>query len=300
MMETIYIQHPISDSVKRKMESCVLALGFFDGIHKGHQGILKTTMEIAKSKQLTFAVMTFYPHPRDIVNPNQAPIKYLTPLPIKEERFEQLGVEKLFVVKFDPNFASLSPEDFVNQYINGLQCKHVVAGFDYHYGHKGKGNMESLTDEGMGKFAVTTVKKIDHSHEKISSTAIRQLLSTGEVCMIPNYLGDLYELRGQVKQSSLYHHNNQFLKIAIDRAYMTPAPGVYRVLVEIEEKVFEGVCHQITRKDNSYTLLVHLPNCFIHTSQKRVKVKWLRSIFGKQKEVCNMSQYFASDELVIC
>ena len=298
-METIYIEHPISNSVKTVKESCVLALGFFDGVHMGHQSILKTAKEIAKQKQLTFGVMTFYPHPREIVNPNQAPMKYLTPLPLKKERFQEMGVEKLFVVKFNPNFAALSPEDFVNQYIIGHCCKHVVAGFDYHYGHKGKGNMETLIVEGTGKFSVTTVKKIEHHHEKISSTAIRQLLSTGDVSTIPYYLGDLYELRGQVKQSSLFYKNNQFLKIAIDDAYMIPVPGVYKVLVELENTEFEGICHQITHKDNGYSLLVHLPNCFLDTSQKRVKVKWMQTILGNQKEVYDMSQYFVSDELVI-
>ncbi|MFJ5713243.1 riboflavin biosynthesis protein RibF [Neobacillus sp. NPDC093127] len=298
-METIYIQHPISDSVKRRMESCVIALGFFDGVHKGHQGIMQTAKEIAKRKQLTFAVMTFYPHPRDVVNPNQAPMKYLTPLPIKEERFEQMGVEKLFVVKFDSHFASLSPEDFVNQYIIGLQGKHVVAGFDYHYGHKGKGNMEILAGEGMGKFTVTTVKKIEHSQKKISSSVIRQLLSNGKVNAIPAYLGDFFEVRGEVIQTSLYYKNNQFLKIAIDQDFMTPKSGVYKVLIEIENKIYQGVCHQITLKDNQRSLLVHLPNCFIDTSHKQVKVKWQQYIFGKQKEVYDMSQYFICDELVI-
>ena len=289
-METIYIQHPISDSVKRRMESCVLALGFFDGVHKGHQGIMQTAKEIAKRKQLTFAVMTFYPHPSDVVNPNQAPMKYLTPLPIKEERFEQMGVEKLFVVKFDSHFASLSPEDFVNQYIIGLQGKHVVAGFDYHYGNKGKGNMEILAGEGIGKFAVTTVKKIEHSHEKISSTLIRQLLSTGNVNSIPDFLGDFYEVRGEVMHSSLYHQYNQFLKIAIDQSFTMPTPGVYKVLVEIEKKIYKGVCHQISLKDNHRSLLVHLPDCFIDTRHKKVNVKWQQYIIGKQKEAYDMSR----------
>src|SRR4051812_48675880 len=99
-METIYIRHPIAESIATEMESCVLALGFFDGVHLGHRGILETAKQIAEQKQHTFGVMTFYPHPKDILFPDRESMTYLTPLPVKEERFEKLGVEKLFIVEF--------------------------------------------------------------------------------------------------------------------------------------------------------------------------------------------------------
>lgn len=73
------------------MESCVLALGFFDGVHIGHKGILEVAKEMAQQKQFTFGVMTFYPHPKDIINPNQGPMKYLTPLPIAFNRKCRIG-----------------------------------------------------------------------------------------------------------------------------------------------------------------------------------------------------------------
>ncbi|HWO97927.1 MAG TPA: cytidyltransferase [Bacillus sp. (in: firmicutes)] len=298
-METIYLQHPISESVTAKMESCVLALGFFDGVHIGHKGILEAAKEMAKQKQLTFGVMTFYPHPKDIINPKEAPMKYLTPLPIKEERFQELGVEKLFVVKFNPQFAHLSSEDFVEQYILGLRCKHVVAGFDYHYGYKGKGSMATLAEEGQGRFDVTMIHKIEHGHEKISSTAIRHLLSVGNVGSIPYYLGDLYEIRGEVKENSLYYQNYQFLKILVDEEYRIPMPGVYNIQVEIDSRTYDGVCHQISQKDHQSSLLVQLADCLIDTYQKRIKVKWVQRVFGKTKEVHDMNQYMLGDKLVI-
>lgn len=297
-METIYIQHPISESITAKMESCVLALGFFDGVHIGHQGILNEAKEIAKRKQLSFGVMTFYPHPRDIINPNHPPMKYLTPLPIKEERFEKMGVDKLFIVKFEPKFAALAPSDFVNQYINGLCCKHVVAGFDYHYGFKGKGSMETLAGEGKGSFDVTTIDKIKHGVEKISSTAIRELLLSGNVSKIPHYLGEFYEVRGQVERSSFYYKNDLFIKITLDEGYMTPAAGVYKTLVELEGQKFVGVCYQITSKESKTSLLIKIDNCQLDSIQKRVKVIWLEKVFVK-KEVYEISQYFVREELVI-
>jgi riboflavin kinase / FMN adenylyltransferase len=297
-VETIYIQHPISESITAKMESCVLALGFFDGVHIGHQGILNEAKEIAKRKQLSFGVMTFYPHPRDIVNPDQPPMKYLTPLPIKGERFEQMGVDKLFIVKFEPKFAALAPTEFVNQYIRGLCCEHVVAGFDYHYGFKGKGSMETLAEEGKGAFDVTTVSKIQHEVEKISSTAIRELLLAGNVNKIPNYLGDFYEVRGKVERSSFFYKNDFFIKITLDEGYMTPAAGVYKTLVELDGQKFSGVCHQITSKENKSSLFIKIDNCQLDSIQIRVKVIWLEKVYVK-KEFYEISPYFVSEELVI-
>ncbi|MED4116290.1 cytidyltransferase [Priestia megaterium] len=298
-METIYIQHPISTTVSAKIESCVLALGFFDGVHIGHQEIIQTAKEIARQKQLTFGVMTFYPHPKDIIFPDQAPMTYLTPLPIKEDHFREMGVEKLFVVKFEPAFASLSPEDFVNQYIKGLRCKHVVAGFDYHYGFKGNGNMKTLTNEGVGAFDVTTIHKVEHGEEKISSTAIRNLLANGNVEDVPNYLGEFYEVRGEVKESSSYHKHYQFAKVLIDSSYRMPTPGVYKIEVEIEGQTYKGICHQISEIKNSHSMLIQLSNCFIKIKGKSVRIKWLQYMFGKQEEVYDVSQYFAKEKLVI-
>lgn len=298
-METIYIQHPIDESITSKMESCVIALGFFDGVHIGHQGILNEAKEIAMRKKLDFGVMTFYPHPRDIVNPNQPPMQYLTPLPLKEERFEQMGVEKLFIVKFTPEFAALSPELFVNQYLVGLSCKHVVAGFDYHYGSKGKGSMETLAEDGNGNFEVTTVGKIKHGVEKISSTAIRELLSTGNVSMVPDFLGQFYSVRGQVKRASLFYKHDQFLKISVDEGYMLPRAGVYRIAVEIEGKPFTGICHQISVNDNRATLLLKIDNCYLYSFQKQVKVTWLEQLYVKEMNAVDDKQYFVREELVI-
>ncbi|WML31772.1 cytidyltransferase [Neobacillus sp. OS1-32] len=296
-MEIIHIQHPISETLKNQMAPCALALGFFDGVHKAHQKLLQTTKEIAERNQIIFAVMTFFPHPREIINP-KLKMRYLTPMVSKEERFLEMGVEKLFVVQFDPYFSSLSPEEFVEHYIIGVKCRHVVAGFDYHYGRMGKGDIEMLTNYGKGNFSVTMVSKLEYEGKKISSTAIRELLSLGNVQTIPHFLGDYYVVSGQVQQSSIYYKNHQFLKILIDQ-YRSPSPSVYKVIVELEGKRYWGICHQISLINNYVSLLVHVSNCFINAHQKRVKVIWLEKIFGKQKEVFDMGKYLDYDELII-
>ena len=298
-MEVIYIRHPKLQSITAEMESCVLALGFFDGVHIGHQGILEKAKQIAKQKQCTFGVMTFYPHPKEVLFPDSEPMTYLTPLPVKEERFAEQGVEKRFIVEFTPDFARLSPEDFVKQYIMGLRCVHVVAGFDYYYGYKGLGDMETLSKYRPEHFEVTTVHKIEHECEKISSTAIRQLLADGRIKDVPKYLGDYYEVQGIVKQNTLFYKNNQFLKVLVEEAYRVPKLGVYRIQVELDGKTYEGICHQMSMSGHQSSLLIQLRNCFVDTYRKRMKVKWIDYMYGKQNESYGINEYMHKDGLVI-
>ncbi|OCA81322.1 riboflavin kinase [Pseudobacillus wudalianchiensis] len=298
-METIHIEYPNQIPTQAGSAPCVLALGFFDGVHIGHRGILEAAKAAARKKGYQFNVMTFFPHPKDILFPDQGPMTYLTPLPVKEERFQELGVDQLFIVKFTPDFAKLSPEDFIEHYIMGLHCKHVVAGFDYHYGHKGKGNMETLTEAGRGKFEVTTVQKIEQQAQKISSTAVRELLAAGKVECASELLGYAYEVRGEVKQNSLFYKNHQFIKADIAEEYRLPKLGVYRVEAEIEGRVYEGVCHQMSITDRQPSLLIQLKDCFTDTYGKKVNIKWLKYMFGKQSETSEVSDYIQRDEMVI-
>lgn len=298
-METIYIQNSTDKSKLNITETCVLALGFFDGVHIGHQKILETAKQIAEQKRCTFGVMTFYPHPKDILFPYLEPMTYLTPLPSKEDRFKKLGVEKLFVVEFNPEFARISPEDFVEQYIIGLGCIHVVAGFDYHYGYKGLGNMKTLSEYHPRSLEVTTVSKIEHDDEKISSTAIRNLLDEGHVNKVPMYLGDFYEIYGEVNQSSLFYKKHPFLKLIVDKGYRMPKPGIYHIQVEIDGNHYGGTCHQISINKQQPSLLIQVKVCAVDPYKKRIKVKWLDYKYGKQNESYGMNEYMNKDELVI-
>ena len=298
-METIHIEYTNQIPTLAGSTPCVLALGFFDGVHIGHLGILEAAKTAARKKGYKFNVMTFYPHPKDILFPDREPMTYLTPLPVKEERFEKLGVDQLFIVKFTPSFAKLSSEDFIEQYIIGLHCNHVVAGFDYQYGHKGKGNMETLTEAGRGKFEVTTIRKIEQQAKKISSTAVRELLAAGKVERASELLGHLYEIRGKVKQNSLFYKNHQFIKVDIEKEYRLPKLGVYRVKAEIEGRMYEGVCHQMSITGRQPSLLVQLKDCFTDAHGKKVNIKWLKYMFGKQRETSEVNDYIQRDEMVI-
>ncbi|MBL3199110.1 bifunctional riboflavin kinase/FAD synthetase, partial [Klebsiella pneumoniae] len=98
------------------------------------------------------AVMTFHPHPSVVLGKKDAHVEYITPMRDKEKIVESLGIDILYVIKFDESFAGLLPQQFVDDYIIGLNVKHVVAGFDYSYGRLGKGKMETLPFHARGEF----------------------------------------------------------------------------------------------------------------------------------------------------
>ncbi|MEH7482436.1 FAD synthetase family protein [Neobacillus drentensis] len=138
-MKTTFLNR-ISDGVFTKLKPCVMALGFFDGIHLGHRQLIENAKRISLQRGLELAVLTFFPHPKEVLNQMKFP--YLISIERKIEIFEMLGVEQLYVIRFDEKFASLEPEVFVQQYLISLQVKEVVAGFDFTYGSKGLGNMK--------------------------------------------------------------------------------------------------------------------------------------------------------------
>ena len=194
-MKTTILNH-ISDCVLTEAKPSVMALGFFDGVHVGHRQLIEKAKHISQQKGLELAVLTFFPHPKEVLH--QVKFNYLLSLDRKIEILEQLGVERLYIVHFDKTFACLEPEIFVEKYLISLQVKEVVAGFDFTYGNKGLGNMETLEAHGKGAFCVTTVPKVELYGNKISSTLIRQFLSDGQVEHIVDYLGDYYLTKGVV------------------------------------------------------------------------------------------------------
>ncbi|SDJ08646.1 FAD synthetase family protein [Alteribacillus bidgolensis] len=235
-MKTIQLGYPITDALKNKSEPCVMALGFFDGVHLGHQQIIKTAKTIAAEKNLKLAVMTFFPHPSAVIKKGNQVTKYITPLSVKKEIFEKMGVDLLYVVDFNMDVAKIPHDQFVNEYLDGLQCKHAVGGFDYTYGFKGKGNMAQLNIDANGRFGVTTVEKLEKKHHKVSSTLLRELISSGRVEDIPTYLGSRYALQGILQRRA----NNYILYI--DSDYFLPCPGSYEVTLKNGVLVTKGLC----------------------------------------------------------
>ncbi|RXI97963.1 bifunctional riboflavin kinase/FAD synthetase [Anaerobacillus alkaliphilus] len=287
-MKTITLTYP-HQLKKEHVKETVIALGFFDGVHLGHQQVISTAKQIAVEKNMQSAVMTFNPHPKEVLRGKNEKLEYLSPLPEKIRLIEKLGVDVLYVVQFTQEFANLTPQQFVDDYLIGLNVKHVVAGFDYSYGKLGKGTMETLPFHSREQFTQTTISKVETDHEKISSSNIRILLTTGDVDKIPSYLGRYYEIRGKVIHGEKRGRSIGFPTANIDTdRYFLPTNGVYAVYVKIQERTYEGVCNigfKPTFHDNAVvkSVEIHVFEFNDEIYDENITVQWIKRIRSEKK-----------------
>nr|WP_245628150.1 riboflavin biosynthesis protein RibF [Shouchella shacheensis] len=222
-----------------------MALGYFDGVHKGHRTVIETAKNIASECGLQSAVMTFHPHPKEVLANPKEPMRYLTPMQEKEARIRELDVDVLYEIHFTRGFSHLTPQQFVDQFIVGLSVLHVVAGFDFTYGVKGEGDMERLSEYAKGRFMQTTVEKVTKADDKISSTRIRHLLTEGDVGKIEELLGTPYSIRGTVAHGDKRGRQIGFptANVQLDDRYMIPRVGVYVATLEYGGVLYQGMAN---------------------------------------------------------
>lgn len=291
IVEMIKLSHP--HQFKREdLPAIAIALGYFDGVHLGHQQVIKAAKQIAFAKGLKSAVMTFDPHPSVVLGKSVQHIEYITPLDEKVKVIEKLGVDYLFVVNFTLDFSNLLPQEFVDQYLIGLHAEHVVAGFDYSYGKMGKGTMETLPFHSRNRFDFTVVpRQATGAEEKISSTLIRTLLREGKVDAMPSLLGRFYTTIGSVVHGEQRGRTIGFptANIKMDDEYILPPTGVYAVAITIGSQQHIGVCNVGYKptfhreKGDKPAVEVHIFNFDQQIYGQQVTVEWHRRIRNEQK-----------------
>ncbi|WP_199228170.1 bifunctional riboflavin kinase/FAD synthetase [Salipaludibacillus keqinensis] len=289
-MEIIRLKHPHAPLT---LPDTVVALGFFDGVHRGHQKVIDVAKSEAKKRNIKSAVMTFFPHPKEVLRKEeQHTIQYLSPLPEKIELMEEMGIDYLFIVTFDRFFADLSPQQFVDQYLIDLNVKHVVAGFDYSYGRLGKGTMETLPFHSRSQFSHSVVDQVSHGDEKISSTEIRQALNEGNMSKVNDYLGRPFNISGKVVHGEKRGRTIGFPTANIDPVERTvvPAKGVYACMLISQGRAnLPSVCnvgYKPTFHDKSPlkpTIEVHVLNFNENLYDEHVQVVFLGRIRGEEK-----------------
>ncbi len=222
-----------------------LAIGFFDGLHKGHQTVIQQAIDTAKNLGIASAVMTFNPHPSHLFAGEHEKIGYITPLEEKQRILSEMGIDTLFIVSFDQSLASLTPEEFVDQVLRNLNVRHVTAGFDFTFGAKGKGTMEQMASLANGDFGTTSVEKVTEEEEKVSSTRIRKLLSNGEVAKTASLLGRPFRSIGTVIDGDKRGRQLGFptANITPGAELIVPQNGVYAVRFTADGITYDGVCN---------------------------------------------------------
>lgn len=243
-MRTIELTYPHTLLLDELPET-VAAIGFFDGIHKGHQKVIKTAVSEAKHRNLESAVITFHPHPSVVLKAEKQHVRYITPLQEKQEVLQKLNVDRLYIITFNKELASLEPQHFIDHFIIGLKIKHLVAGFDFSYGHKGQGNMECIGNYTRGLFDYTKVGKIQLNNEKVSSTKIRKLLHKGELEKANELLGRPLTINGIVVEGDKRGRTIGFptANLKVNPDALLPKVGVYAVKVYYKNVVYEAMAN---------------------------------------------------------
>jgi len=178
----------------------VVAIGNFDGVHRGHQSVLALALEIAAKEGLKAHILTFEPHPRTVFKP-QAPVFRLTPPALKANIAGLMGFSAVFEQRFSRGFAASSADKFIDHIlVRDLRVAHVVTGFNFHFGNGREGDTKMLAKTGSDKgFGVTEVAAMnDEGGETISSSRIRKMLSTGDVAHAAGLLGYRYSVTAEI------------------------------------------------------------------------------------------------------
>jgi riboflavin kinase/FMN adenylyltransferase len=217
-------QHTPADA-----QGAVVAIGNFDGVHLGHRAVIEECGRIARSMDAPLAVLTFEPHPRQVLTGVEEPFR-LTPFRIKARNLAALGVEILYVVRFDRAFASKAPEDFVQDVlVSGVRARHVIVGYDFAFGRKRAGTVALLTEIGAAAgFEVTKIEAAGAGDGVFSASEARRLLAVGDVATVPEVLGHYWEIDGRVVSGDRRGRTIGFPTANLRlRGTLHPARGVY-------------------------------------------------------------------------
>ena len=222
---------------------CVLVLGAFDGIHRGHQVLLMTGGALAEKYGVPLQVCCFDPHPVAVLFPERAP-GLLTTLPEKAELMAGFGVDALCVMTFTRAFAGQSPEEYLETVWETFHPRAVVCGFNFTFGDRGRGNEETLRTWGeKNGVEIAVVPEFRLDGETVSSTRVRRLLQKGDIHAATVCLGHSYTLSGPVQGGKHVGHTLGFptANVSVSARKLLPAYGVYSAWLETEDAVYPCV-----------------------------------------------------------
>lgn len=221
-----------------------LSIGIFDGVHIGHQSIIKKLNTIAAKKNLQSAILTFWPHPRTVFNPNDD-LKFLNTIEEKTYLLEKNGIQHLFLKEFDEEFRNLTGEEFVKEIlVEKLNVKHLIIGHDHTFGKNRSGDfnlLQKMSSE-FG-FEVEQVEAVDFQSRHISSTQIRNALTEGNVKEANEMLGYVYSVSGEVIHGKKIGRTIGYptANIAVNSMKLLPKKGAYIVDVFVNSQHFKGM-----------------------------------------------------------
>ena len=233
----------------KRLNPCVLVLGMFDGVHRGHQALLMRGDELAQEMDFPLNVLSFEPHPLRVLAPEKAP-PLLNTLPEKARIMQSFGVDGLCITTFDRMRADQSPEDFMAEMVETYAPVVVVCGFNFTFGKGGKGNGRMLREYGKKHgFRTVIVPEVLVAGDTVSSTRIRRVLSEGDIPMVNRLLGQAYTLSGRVENGKQLGRTMGFptANVRIPKHKALPAFGVYDCWMETADGAYHPAVVNVGR-----------------------------------------------------
>lgn len=221
----------------RKLNNAVVTIGTFDGVHIGHRKIISRLVEEARKTGGESVILTFFPHPRMILHPEDESLRLITTIQEKIELIGMLGVGHLIITPFTRDFSNLSPEAYIEQILVGkIGIRKIIIGYDHRFGKDRAGNFSLLQQYApVYQYEIEEIPEQDMHDVAVSSTKVRQALLNGDVKTAHDFLGYPFQLSGKVIKGDQLGRQIGFptANLLIGESYkLIPADGIYAVLVE--------------------------------------------------------------------
>lgn len=228
------------------VSNAVVTSGTFDGVHLGHQKILKRIREIARSIQGETVLITFWPHPRLVLHPHNHQLRLLSTFEEKANLLRQFGIDHLVTIPFTQEFSQMSSKEFIQQIlIDRIQTRKLVIGYDHRFGKNREGSFEYLQQHSQEfGFELEEISREDVEEIGVSSTKIRKALESGDIRTANLYLGRPYELNGLVVKGQQIGRSIGFptANIHVPNDYkLIPKDGVYAVEAKVEDQLYKAM-----------------------------------------------------------
>lgn len=290
------------DEIKN-IENTVVALGNFDGVHKGHQALITRTVKTAEAANLRSAVFTFSNHPKN-VNSGELVVKNILYFDEKARIIEHLGIDYLFNIPFDEYIRLMKPIDFIDNILIGkFKMKQAYCGFNYKFGYKAEGTPEILMHEGIEKgFGIHVLEPFQIDGNLVSSTFIRNLIAEGKVDQCMKYMGRNYAIGGEVVIGNKIGRTIGFptSNLIIDESMVTPPNGVYVTFCTYNGIKYPSVTNvgvKPTIGDYKKNVETHIFNFNKELYGKNIRVEFLEKTRDERKftNVEELSKQITSD-----
>ena len=279
----------------KQIKNAVVTIDTFDGVHIGHQKIISRLQEVARQKGGETVILTFFPHPRMILHPDDLNIKLISTMDEKAERLANLGIDHLIITPFTRDFSNLSPQEYIREIlVKKIGTTQIIIGYDHRFGKDRSGGLKELQhySSELG-YQVEEIPEQDIDEVAISSTTIRNAILSGDIETAENFLGYPFHLTGKVIKGDQIGRKIGFptANLFIEESYkLIPSDGIYAVRVDFKSK------ESNLKRANGMAYIGHRPT--INGMSRNIEVNifdFKEDIYGQSIRL-NFLEYMRDDQ----